>query len=62
MVVRILFQGSGETQLHAYVNYAFGEEEPRNWYGYEQWRLDKLKALKDKYDPRRKFSFYAPVA
>lgn len=59
---QILFQESGETELRAYVNYAFGEEQPKNWYGYELWRLKKLKALKDKYDPQRKFSFYAPVA
>lgn len=30
-------------------------------YGHEQWRQDKLKALKTKYDPKGKFSFYAPA-
>jgi hypothetical protein len=34
----------------------------KNWYGSEQWRQVKLRELKDKYDPNRKFSFYAPIA
>jgi FAD/FMN-containing dehydrogenase len=59
---QILFKASGETELHAYVNYAFGDEQPKNWYGYEPWRLKRLKALKKKYDPRGRFSFYAPIA
>ncbi|EFR04908.1 FAD binding domain-containing protein [Nannizzia gypsea CBS 118893] len=58
----ILLKGSGRSELHTYVNYAFGSETPQQWYGYEQWRQDKLKALKQKYDPNGKFSFYAPVA
>ncbi|KAL2012773.1 hypothetical protein VTN00DRAFT_298 [Thermoascus crustaceus] len=57
---QILSQESGETELRAYVNYAFGEEQPKNWYGYEPWRLEKLKALKDKYDPQRKFKEQLP--
>ncbi|KAI1373506.1 putative FAD-dependent oxygenase [Hypoxylon crocopeplum] len=59
---RILYDATGRTELHAYVNYAFGDETPKNWYGYEQWRQDSLLALKNKYDPMRKFSFYAPIA
>lgn len=44
------------------MNYAFGDESTQNWYGYEQWRQDRLSALKRKYDPNSKFSFYAPIA
>ncbi|RYP61604.1 hypothetical protein DL769_007637 [Monosporascus sp. CRB-8-3] len=59
---QILHQGSGRKELHTYVNYAFGHETQRNWYGYEKWRLERLLELKKKYDPQRKFSFYAPIA
>ncbi|KAF3492371.1 FAD binding domain-containing protein [Arthroderma uncinatum] len=58
----ILLQASGRQELHAYVNYAYGAETPQQWYGSEQWRQDKLKALKQKYDPKGMFSFYAPIA
>ncbi|KAK2746295.1 hypothetical protein FQN55_005723 [Onygenales sp. PD_40] len=54
-------EGSGRKELHAYVNYAFGDETPREWYGGEAWRQDRLRALKKKYDPKGKFSFYAPI-
>lgn len=57
-----LFQGSGMKNLDTYVNYAFGGETTKNWYGSEKWRQDKLRALKKKYDPKHKFSFYAPIA
>lgn len=57
----IIRQGSGSGELHSYVNYAYGDETPQNWYGYEQWRQDRLKALKNKYDPEGRFSFFAPV-
>lgn len=58
----LIYEGTGREQLHAYVNYAFGDETAENWYGYEKWRQDRLKALKQKYDPLGKFSFYAPIA
>lgn len=57
----IVHKGSGSDELHTYVNYAFGNESPRNWYGYEQWRQDRLKMLKKKYDPEDRFNFFAPV-
>ena len=59
---QILLEGSGRSELRAYVNYAFGEESPQDMYGHEQWRQDRLRAIKDEYDPKRKFSFYAPIA
>ncbi|KKY33735.1 putative fad-dependent oxygenase [Diaporthe ampelina] len=55
-------EGTGKDEFHAYVNYAFGTETNQEIYGYEQWRQDKLLALKDKYDPQRRCSFYAPIA
>ncbi|KAF2963062.1 hypothetical protein GQX73_g10516 [Xylaria multiplex] len=31
---QILYEGTGRSELHAYVNYAFGDETPANWYGF----------------------------
>ncbi|KAI1500378.1 hypothetical protein F5X99DRAFT_410079 [Biscogniauxia marginata] len=58
---RILYEASGRSELHTYIDYAFGDETPKNWYGHEEWCQDRLLALKNKYDPERKFSFYAPI-
>lgn len=58
----ILFQASGKQAMGSYVNYAYGDETPKNWYGSEQWRQDRLTGLKKKYDPKSKFSFFGPVA
>lgn len=58
----IIREGTGSNELHTYVNYAYGKEGPRSWYGYETWRQGRLKALKKKYDPKKKFSFYGPIA
>jgi hypothetical protein len=58
----IIREGTGCEELHTYVNYAYGTEGPESWYGYETSRQDRLKALKDKYDPKGQFSFYAPIA
>jgi hypothetical protein len=57
----IILEGTGSQELHTYVNYAYGSEGPEAWYGHESWRQKKLKALKKKYDPKGKFSFYAPI-
>ncbi|KAK4172529.1 hypothetical protein QBC36DRAFT_337676 [Triangularia setosa] len=58
----ILHAGSGRSQKHTYVNYAYGDETKQEMYGHESWRSAKLTTLKDKYDQRRVFNFYAPVA
>ncbi|KAJ4419213.1 hypothetical protein N0V82_005120 [Gnomoniopsis sp. IMI 355080] len=58
----VLREGTGRKDFHAYVNYAFGTETKEEMYGHEKWRQDKLLALKNKYDPYRRFSFYAPIA
>ena len=47
--------------LNAYVNYASTDETPEMLYGYEPWRLERLRGLKSKYDPRGRFNFYNPI-
>ncbi|KAA8634855.1 hypothetical protein SMACR_09677 [Sordaria macrospora] len=44
-----------------YVNYANGGESLESIYGYESWRLKKLRGLKAKYDPFNRFRFYNPI-
>lgn len=53
--------GSGQP-LHAYVNYAHGDESLEALYGYEPWRVEKLRKLKAKYDPFNRFRYYAPIS
>ncbi|KAJ5385005.1 FAD-binding type 2 [Penicillium concentricum] len=55
----ILHEATGRTDIRAYVNYAHGDETTHQLYGESQQRL---LALKKKYDPTGKFSFYAPIA
>lgn len=57
----ILWKGSGRDELHAYVNYAYGDETPQEWYGHEDWRQAQLGQLKSKYDPNDVFSFFGPI-
>lgn len=46
-----------------YVNYAAGHdyETLESIYGYEPWRLDRLRSLKAVYDPENRFRFYSPI-
>ncbi|GES66583.1 FAD-dependent oxygenase [Aspergillus terreus] len=44
----ILYQASGLGEIGAYVNYAYGDKTPAQWYGNEQWRQDRLRSLKKK--------------
>ncbi|PYH77480.1 FAD binding domain-containing protein [Aspergillus uvarum CBS 121591] len=53
-------QGQPGRQPSTYVNYAFGDEPVASMYGYEPWRLARLRALKQKYDPHNRFRFYNP--
>lgn len=52
---------NGKVKRHAYVNYASGLESVPEIYGYEQWKIDKLKKLKKKWDPNNRFRFYNPL-
>lgn len=47
--------------LNTYANYASSDETPEMLYGYEPWRLDKLRRLKSEYDPMGRFDFYNPI-
>lgn len=51
----------GDKELHAYVNYAHGDETVEEVYGHHAWRLEKLRRLKREYDPENRFGFYAPI-
>lgn len=55
-----IVEDSGQ-ELNAYVNYANGDEGLQAIYGYEEWRLGKLRALKRAYDPLDRFGYYAPI-
>jgi hypothetical protein len=57
----VLFQGSGQKEMRTYVNYAYGDENSKEWYGAEQWRQDRLASLKKKYDPNGRFIYFAPI-
>jgi FAD/FMN-containing dehydrogenase len=60
-VREMLLKGSGEDQLHAYVNYAHGDESLEEVYGHQAWRLEKLRQVKRQYDPENRFGFYSPI-
>ncbi|KAI3327600.1 FAD-binding domain-containing protein [Xylariaceae sp. AK1471] len=55
--------GKPSRRSDIYVNYASGSsyESLESIYGYESWRLPKLRALKAKYDPHNRFGYYAPI-
>lgn len=58
---KTILDGSGEDKLHLYMNYHNGEETTEELYGHDKARLQRLRALKRQYDPKKKFSFYAPI-
>ncbi|CAN8106525.1 unnamed protein product [Discula destructiva] len=55
--------GQPDRLPHTYVNYAEGHdyETLESIYGYESWRLDRLRSLKAAYDPENRFRFYNPI-
>jgi hypothetical protein len=60
--IRDLIQSqTGSRNLNTYVNYAFGDESLQATYGYEPWRLEKLRRLKRQYEPMGKFNYFAPI-
>lgn len=48
-------------QLRAYVNYAHGVESLEAVYGWDRWRLERLRELKGKWDPQNRMRFYNPI-
>lgn len=47
--------------LDVYVNYALGTESLGSVYGHEGWSLERLRSLKERYDPKGVFNHYMPV-
>ncbi|KAF2973017.1 hypothetical protein GQX73_g638 [Xylaria multiplex] len=59
---RYLLEGSDDpTHLRAYVNYADGGESLAEVYGWEDWRLEKLRKLKAQWDPKNRMRYYVPI-
>lgn len=59
---QILLEASDDPgRLRAYVNYAHGDEDLREVYGWEEWRLKKLRELKAEWDPENKMGYYVPI-
>ncbi|KAJ3948381.1 uncharacterized protein N0V96_002630 [Colletotrichum fioriniae] len=57
-----LLEASHEPErLRAYVNYAHGIESLEAVYGWDEWRLEKLRGLKAKWDPQNRMRFYNPI-
>ncbi|KAK7906563.1 hypothetical protein PG985_016300 [Apiospora marii] len=54
-------QGQPTRRPTTYVNYGLGDESLESIYGYEPWRLEKLRSLKKAYDPNNKFRYYVPL-
>jgi hypothetical protein len=53
--------GDANLKPLTYVNYAFGDESVESMYGYDAWRLERLRGLKQKYDPGNAFRYYNPI-
>ncbi|KAI0532994.1 hypothetical protein GGR58DRAFT_522206 [Xylaria digitata] len=54
-------QGQPHRRPTTYVNFAAGDESLEMIYGYEPWRLQRLRSLKAKYDPNNRFRWYNPI-
>ena len=54
-----LQSASGRHDLHVYVHFAHGDEEPATLYSAD--KVAGLQALKNVYDPSGLFSWYNPV-
>lgn len=56
----VLHAKSGFERPAVYLNYASAEELGAI-FGYEEWRMEKLKGLKRKWDPEGMFDAYHPI-
>lgn len=57
-----LLDGSDDpAHLRAYVNYANGDESLQEVYGWEGWRLERLRKLKKRWDPKNAMRYYVPI-
>ncbi|RAH80150.1 FAD-binding domain-containing protein [Aspergillus japonicus CBS 114.51] len=54
-------EGQPTRRPTTYVNYALGIESLESMYGYESWRLERLRALKREYDPENRFAYFNPI-
>ncbi|KAI2639150.1 FAD-binding domain-containing protein [Hypomontagnella submonticulosa] len=54
-------EGQPTRKPTTYVNYAAGGEPLESIYGYEPWRLERLRSLKAKYDPENRFRYFMPI-
>lgn len=57
----LLDESDDPAHLRAYINYANGEESLQEVYGWEDWRLQKLRKLKSKWDPNNVMRYYVPI-
>ncbi|KAL8951392.1 MAG: hypothetical protein Q9222_002642 [Ikaeria aurantiellina] len=58
---QLFVEGAWPMRFNAYSNYANGDETLEQIYGYEPWRLEKLKRLKRKWDPTGSFRYFNPI-
>ncbi|KAL9009443.1 MAG: hypothetical protein Q9173_005533, partial [Seirophora scorigena] len=58
---QLFLEGARPMRLHAYSNYANGDETLEQIYGHEPWRLEKLRRLKREWDPNGRFRFFNPI-
>ncbi|TGO81081.1 hypothetical protein BPOR_1368g00010 [Botrytis porri] len=59
---KYLLDGSEDPEhLHAYVNYADGDESLQAIYGWETWRWEKLKKLKAQWEPKNTMRYHVHI-
>ncbi|KAL4791107.1 hypothetical protein BDV19DRAFT_381862 [Aspergillus venezuelensis] len=58
---QLFVEGQPGLEQHRYVNYAFGDGPLEQMYGYEPWRLKRLREAKATYDPKNAFRFNNPI-
>lgn len=62
-----MIEVSGYGRLHQYVNYGRSAKlkvtasPTEALYGYDDWRLEKLRRLKHEYDPQNWWRWYQPL-